>query len=652
MDENVVMTYSRRIDSFKYSYLEWMVIAALPLLFVFAADISPLPNHDYSRRVAVANLVCIALFLLCVFQAVRRYRSIGRRIRLSHYLSSNWGSFVAGAIVFMSRCITAADSPLYWDTTTYLVWIDDACRSFDYSLASLLKFQMAGHVSYGYSLILSIGRFLTPGSTLGMNIVNALLVSLAVSASIDLIGKILSIKDQVRLFAIGLIIGFEPMTLGIFGSTNTEWPLLAYSVFLAWAHSHDLVVSAVFFTLLLILSKESGLIITAAYVFFCVVFYACQAKRSFGRYTPRYHLRTYLSDRCATSIMLAFLISSLGLLWYLFGMSGGWGGSSALSIGNNEVGQNFFGLRLGYASKMLLVTILHNGAWLPLVTVCVTTMLIFARRLMGDNLGGAYNHSGKPWSCLPQFAYLFSMLLLMLFNMFYITVPEPRYALAPRFCLLSCSCCLVLFFLKNRKVIFCFIISTLAIAFFCLCALGPFDPITNLVYPPVKFGRSEMTYHPALLRYPEYWPDTLGYNRQFFFREQEIERLLQGVNYQDGDVFITWETDEWQVIFSSLDGKAPETTMGLRWDPFQRKRVLSDASDKSVGIICLDRSQALNYLRSEFDGSSRVFLVVDAQFTSSDEINDAFSTIGNYCTFSEPMPLDEHLFTVYEVFKK
>lgn len=181
-------------------------------------------------------------------------------------IPENKGILIAMLFTFLSRLTQLTDMPL-WDSLVYYKQLMEACQSFDFTAAAMLRFALADHPSIGYAGITAIGEFLFPGEYYGVLLVWMIVTVMTAGCLYRILEKAVPHRSG-RYYTISTcMVMSTPLVLGLFSYYLPDAGTVCFFVFVLYCYLYKKNILMLFSMSLLVLSKEVGCVAIAG---FCI----------------------------------------------------------------------------------------------------------------------------------------------------------------------------------------------------------------------------------------------------------------------------------------------------------------------------------------------------------------------------------------------
>ena len=453
---------------------------------------------------------------------------------------------IPGIVIVLSFCtvtrmVQFSDTPK-WDALIYYNVLTQACRNFNFTFSRYWNdFSLAAHPTRGYASLLAIGEFLFTGEYVGIILVNLILSLLAAICTYRILEKVLP-KTAWSYLTLGTCFIFStPMFLGTFSYFQPDGGLSYFFIFILYCFLFRKNILMFFSILLLIQTKEVGILILAATVFGVFLCKLCWGKEDTLKERFLSFLKSPLGILCVAGAVFGLIFIPVIL----------YRGVSFWSYGQNEVSEymSTFTFIPEYIALRLKSIFLLNFNWL----IWGFNFILFFLSLWKRK---RYSYTQKILLCVA----LLSALILIMFYCGYITFLLPRYHVMIEF-----LAGFIFVILLRKSGLKLRVRNLGALLFGCILLVQAYvtiDPVSLSVFRNYPTGNgkiiSECIYNPLLQK------DYSVYNHQFNYLDRAYDRILRDVDYHQGmDVWV-WTNDTNTQIW----------TGGFVWDTEKQKRTL------------------------------------------------------------------------------
>ena len=243
---------------------EIMLILSVITLFLLAACMKK--STMFSSHVVLFLATAAAAFFLLFFWV----KEISMLILASggrgfwRFVNKEKGMLATLFFVFFSRAIQFGDMPR-WDSLIYYKALMDACRSFDFSFDSFMRFALASHPSLGYAGLTAIGEFLNEGGYTGVLVIWMFVTLCSAGCLYRIIEKVVPDRSWKYYMIAACMIMSTPLFLGTFSYYYPDAGTVPFFLFIAYCYLYKKNILLLFSMILLTQSKEIGAVILAGF---------------------------------------------------------------------------------------------------------------------------------------------------------------------------------------------------------------------------------------------------------------------------------------------------------------------------------------------------------------------------------------------------
>lgn len=407
-----------------------------------------------------------------------------------------------------------------WDSQVYYAYLQTACENFDFSLASLFNgFRLAGHPTIGYASFLAILEFLMPGNIYNISISN-LLLSIVLVISVYKILVYFLKKENICTMLLSVCVSSLPIFLGTYTYYHMDFGVCIFFFILLFCHIYKYYLWELFASLLLVQSKEVGVIVLGGYVLFFLLAKFVSIK---GSAIDRFREIIICKE---TWLFISIILA--GCIYMFLSMTGilnGW--QMTDSSGNAITEINYFSFNLKYIFHKLKEIFILNFQWVVvIITACLgISNLLKRKKKKIDNY---------VWGILG------SIVAYFLFSILYITYPLPRYNIVIMMEIVLVMCILIGNSLKTSVTQY--FLGIIISVIFIIQSYFTIDPVS------IKSFKNLNTNGLSLLQTSlddGYIGDYCVYNYQYSFLDKGIARILSDIDYKgEIPVFIKNTADD------------------------------------------------------------------------------------------------------------
>lgn len=479
-------------------------------------------------------------------------------------INKNKGLLLALLYCLMSRIFQLDDMPR-WDSLVYYRELMSACRNFDFSLNTFVRgFALASHPTQGFAAIAGIGEFLNPGGYAGVLVIQ-LLVNLLMSFCLYRIFEIVLPKCSYfyHLIATCAVLS-TPLTLGTFSYLQPDAGTVYFFVFVIYCYLYKKNILMFFSMLLLILSKEVGIIILAG--FGAGIFFERLLRGRNFKAMVR-NLKKFFKEPLGIG-MLAAALFFIGYLLFYFKQGG-----VIWSISNDNIeGFSTFSFQPDFVIfkwKQFFVLNFNWLIWAGVLAMCL--FLIF-------QAGRKRGYSQKIGKIEIVVAVALAVVALAIFYCTYVTYALPRYHVLADFC--GVFLFAVLFGICVPEGLLKYVVSSLIGILLFLEAYVTIDPVSLIAFQNTDIGNTKIITERFKVGG---LTDFCVYNHQFNYLNKAYSHVLKDVDYYDGMDVLIWDS----MADYEIWGK------GVYWDLEEQNRTMTE-TENTVTVNAIERRMIEN----------------------------------------------------------
>lgn len=410
------------------------------------------------------------------------------------------------------------------DTNIYFTYLEDA-KNWNLSFDMIDLFRLGGHQSIGYTLWGLVGIYLTPGSPVGVRIINIILVSISTVCFYLILKKFFN-SELLRLLLTSLLL-FNPLILGIIYEVNLDLPSTCFYIWVLCTLLYKKKFYMLFSAFFLVFSKETGILL----LFGIALGWALEQIYEIYLIKDRKNILKCLDWNIififGMPAFVLLLFKRMGLLWR----------QSKNSLEFSSQKMDTWGFNIDNSIIKLKELFLLNFAWIFILVILVCLLVLITRRKKVFN---------KTSDLLKSLPLLISFVLFIGFQFAYVTYSHIRYITPYLVGLIFIFGILVnkTFSEKSNIIIYSVVLILLGIQNYYTL-----DPVSRLSCEIINIGKSEIystrtfvrssdnetiTKHtdPELVTYLEMTQSAI-YNRQYLYFENVFEKFLRHIQYDD-----------------------------------------------------------------------------------------------------------------------
>lgn len=494
-----------------------------------------------------------------------------------------------------------------------------------FDVKTLDKLQLAGHMTYGYSILWHIGLMVF--GRIGVRIINIIMALFTILCLKKIIIKIFPESSSIVRALLLSICTFSPLFFGISYEISADYASFCYFIWLICAWLYSKRIMAIYLAIGFCFTKESSPFILFGFLLgeFLIYIMECYKCKKLKKIIIDYMRKSmfYLSY-AGILFVVSFITNSSG--WSQIGRDSISAGKNSILTNSNSVGKvgDTFRFDLEYIWVKIKEMYIMNFMWIPTIIILALCIGIFAKKIK------ICNRMNKK-ILVPLVT---SYVVFVLFNFLFFTYANYRYIQLDIFfvtiflgytiqnCIrkekikkIILLSILALFFVENYVVV-----DPLTYALFDKVNVGKIDVVTTKTYAYLngKFvTKKESNYVKTQVFF-----DSMLYNRQQISLEKITEMAFKKIDYQEGKLIILPPifNGDTSYTFRGLYGR--EDMNSYYWD--SKKKNITD-NPKDIPISFVDYYDYINndiyndsivyYLdypyKSGFKGSNAIINITD-----------------------------------------
>lgn len=438
-----------------------------------------------------------------------------------------------------------------WDALFYYRALKNACEDFDFTLNSFIRgFALANHPTQGMAGIAAIGEFLNPGEYVGVLVMQLLMNLLMAFCVYRILEKILSKSSQLYIMLASCIILSTPLTLGTFSYLQPDAGTVYFFVFVVYCYLFKYNILMFFSMVLLILSKEVGIIILAGFgigIFIEKLFFAGSIKNMGKR------VKKFFGEPLGISGLLA---AGCFIIYILFFLNSG---GTVWNISNSDIeGFSTFSFQPDFVIFKWKHFFILNFNWFVWGGIVIMLLYLCVNGWRKRGFSEKIRHKDIVLSLI------FVVFALVTFYCVYVTYALPRYHVLVDFCAVWLFMILFAVCVPDRSIKY--VGSFLLGATLLVEAYVTIDPISLLAFGNEDTGNARIITE----RFKVMGLTDFGvYNHQFNYLNEVYSQILKDVDYYEGMDVLIWDTSGDYEIW----GK------GVYWDVEKQIRTLVEGEN-------------------------------------------------------------------------
>jgi len=532
----------------------WFVHVIFALFFDFAL-ISKYTIKNISSSTIFLILViniCLFVYSFILLRTHLKTQEINKKTIFNGKFRYNIIVFIIIFIYLLLR-IKFIDTIPSFDAGFYIEALLDGIYNFDFSIRSFINgFALCGHNTSGYAALMAISQFLDPGNIYLLNIENTLINIIAIYSFSKIICYFFDYKKYYyEICLICCIFAFNPLFFGTSLSINIDFPCMVFFTACLSAFLYKEKVLFVFYSTLLVLTKETGVLLYAVFIFFLLLYIFIQGKYSFSSKIKSLVKNIYL------------YVPGFIFIFYFFQTNGRYWARKEITrnIFTTFIGNKMFSLWLNDFSSMknLFYMLFLNFTWIEIIFI----LLFVFKRVFVNGITITKRKNILTSIIMTYFAYF-------LFFLFFKNWPNPRYVIATVF-----FNTLFFFFAINGLVINRFIKNIMLVLIFLLNIISIFktyDPLTLVLFPKFRYGNGYMISGRNDIGTGASKIDAHIYNAQYTYHTKLLNKLFNKIKLKSNDKIIFFDTNHEEINLYSTENLFPSNRIDLNKSTITRRR--------------------------------------------------------------------------------
>jgi len=539
----------------EYSVIKelWFVHVIFALFFDFAFFSKyTIKTISYSTILFIIVLnICVIIytFVLIKFYIIKAGK-INQKTLSTCKFKFNATIFIIILFYLLLR-IKFIDTAPVFDSSLYIEALLDGINNFDFSIKTFINnFSFFKHNSSGYAALISISQFFEPGNIYLLNIENTLINIIAIYSFNKIICYFFDYKKYFyEICFICCIFAFNPLFFGTSLSINIDFPYMVFFTACLSAYLYKEKILFVFYSTLLVLTKETGFLLYVVFVSFLLLFIFIKNKFCFLSLIKSLFRNIYLY--ISGFLFFFYYLQRNGQFWGHFEKRELTGNILSTLIKNQT---NSFWLS-SYSTYSLFSMLFINFTWIETFFI----LLFVFRKVFIDGITIIRKKNIMTTIIMTYFFYF-------LFNIFFKTFPHPRYVVATVFF----NTFFFLFAIKGliKDKIIKYFILIIILLLNILSIFKTFDPVTLALYPNFKYKNGYL----AINVQGKKW-DSHVYNAQFAYHTKLLNNIFKKIKIKYYDKIIFFDTDENEIGITNKHGfMFPSNKIDVNTFSLTRKR--------------------------------------------------------------------------------
>jgi hypothetical protein len=487
------------------------------------------------RIILLAFFLDLATIACCFYNLIKR--SAKTLYRISVFVQKNILIFVLCTVFVILAAFQFENIPR-GDANYYYGRIMNGTGRYDNTFPSFIKsYILAQHVTHGMCLFVAMGEMLFPRLVVGVYGVSLIITVISFLCLYGIMGSLL-IKTSNITKAIGTaVLMFNPYILGLFTYINPDYFTCVFTVIMVYCYLKELNILFIFFGIILVLTKEPGVIIYSAFIgaVALTTFFRFREARFLERVKKSFLSFKFLSNLVPPVIFLIFFVVSREitltnsfLLSEEISLEAPTRDMFTLLSWNNE-GMWCFGFKPSYILQWLITFFVSNSIWLTSL-VCISGLAVYIYKLQKKRQIKILSAES-----VPAFIGIISLLAAYtVFTCLYLIEFCPRYVTVGGFCLavFAFASVHVLFRKRLGRNI---VLGMLAILFLVQTYINV-DPYMHLKSYNAYTGK-RFIYGGINKEVPAEWSgDSRNYNYEYCYYESLLKQILRQINPEEDTI--------------------------------------------------------------------------------------------------------------------
>lgn len=476
-------------------------------------------NLDINIPVAIIGLLCINISVVCSCYKIIFFNKIMKSLNLFEIFKKYYGLIIIIAIFIL---LSIQDFGLWFrgDSFYYYQSVVNGRDIWDFTLNDLSAFLMAGHTTYSYSFLLSIGEYIWPSSGNGIRLINILISTVTILLFYGISTNLFKSMGKTGHTLITATFAFAPLFLGITYLISSDFPLLCFFILFLFSYIKDLKILKWLSALAVCFSKEIGIIVLFGFYLgesvYCI-------KQNYAS-TKKLGIIGVLFSR------KRILVYSGVLLYFVpvFFLPNGWMQELRLNLLNSAqaTGKGLPNLIIKwhyylYKAEELFIM---NFMWLITLVAIIVFLKKIVQRVKKKNINNT--KILKTRAIAYSYPIVFACIFFLIISMFYFTYLHYRYVqLNLLFMILLLGYCINNICISKK--VFGYIITLLITILFLSESYFTIDPITYKLFINFDAGNKDLI---STRRY-FYGGESVGYG----YLEDDGEIIAQHLLHEGAD---------------------------------------------------------------------------------------------------------------------
>ena len=467
---------------------------------------------------------------------------------------SNYKAVALICIIFAVLSIEVIDEVPMYDSGAYYSWsISKLASHFDFTCRNIFDYCLASHISVGYGMFTLLGELISSGGY-GTHFINILLAICSIVAFFKSFELLFPNQNRTGIILATGIYAFAPNMLGMIGTINIDVPGIYFFVILWYCYLKKYRALELFFAWIFVCTKEPNVIYYAFYIIGIVL----EEVWSKNTGVP-------IVKRFVKTVFLQIVRVIPIIFWRIYYIAPGrdsWVADTQLLV--NSSGLHTFGFSVDNMVVKLKEILIFNGSWIFTIFILLSAFYILFKKIA---------------VCLkPIIPLLFTMIGVIIFNIFYLDYPHPRYLSfgIMIFCMIS-----VFLLLSTQRQLLINIALGIGNLILLIQSFVTIDPFTYMNFPVINYSDS-----PSKIVSADGYKldDGAIYNREYSYWGKTMNLVLEKAGY-DADTII---------VFSAYENipKAYGYSDKMHWN-IKKKQIQVNSSEETIPVLIANNADEL-----------------------------------------------------------
>ncbi len=556
---------NRKGDAFRALFQFFLIL--LPFAFFYDTLLirkGPM-NLSVSEAVLLFLLIngsCLILLILTAYSFRKEGHDFSFRPSMRHLPFSALLLLFITLSLFQINNLPKYDGGLYYDALLTGV------RQIEFTSSSMLSSMVLWtHPTYGMTLLTFPAELLLPWRSTGVYLMTLFLMLLTLCALYQLLGKLFpELSCIARTFGVAFF-ALHPYVSGLLSHVNPDHYCLMFFILLVWAVSNNYEYLGGFFCLLLVFSKETGIMFAGPFLLFTIFYQAKLTSKNKG-------IRAFWGKNMLKQFLIYGISPVLFLLYYRF--------SGTFAFAQTETGQSpmrwdsdgihCFGFSLPFVSMKTTQILVFNLFWISTLIFLVVVIVFFWRKYRLGQTKSLLEGLGRFDLLIGIFM---SYATFFVFSLLYITHALPRYnvyfVLPGSFFLLFS-----IHYLSTKKQVRILCMSLLTVLFLVQNYVT-IDPSLIANNRSLDLGKSTIYSPTRYLNIPIVY-EMYVYNRQYAYTESLVDHFMEHIHFSYKDTIVTLDSGDYELL---IIGEKGLTSNPIYWNPNKMERTYSNQDPDS-----------------------------------------------------------------------